>query len=141
MEAIKKNFDDKVEEVEKSVDKKLIAIEKNNLEKINMLENQLKNLTGIINEKDNIISSLKKHCDVIDDKLANQVKETSKLKVKLEKVEGVKQKKENMNCPDCHFVASSKHGLKVHIQRKHTCKIENNPKTCEICEEEFVNPK
>ena len=110
-------------EVEKSVEKKLIAVERNSLDKIDMLENQLKNLTGIINEKDNIISSLKKQCDVIDDKLANQVKETSKLKVKLQKLEGVKKKKENMNCPDFDFVVSSKHGLKVSIKRKHSCKI------------------
>ena len=47
---------------------------------------------------------------------------------------------EKFKCDKCDFESNSKHGLKVHITRKHTNMTkEKYPRKCDLCEKKFLN--
>ena len=46
-----------------------------------------------------------------------------------------------VKCNKCDFEGNSKHGLKVHMARKHTIHLDNKSRKCELCEQEFENEK
>ena len=47
---------------------------------------------------------------------------------------------EQLKCDLCDFSTTSKKGLKTHIRRKHTERIQEIvPSSCEICKEELEN--
>jgi hypothetical protein len=61
------------------------------------------------------------------------------LKKKFETLQKSTKLEEKFQCQDCDFVGNSKQGRNMHMKRKHTCKIENSPNNCEICELKFEN--
>ena len=136
-EALEKRNEGKIDKIEKQLQKKLEALENSYEAKIEHLEKQLKTMASHVSEKDSLILSLKKQVEVFENKLTKHEKETKNLKSKFEKFEMAAKKEELIQCPDCDFVASSKQGLKVHVKRKHTSKIECNPDKCEVCDEKF----
>ena len=46
-----------------------------------------------------------------------------------------------IKCSQCNFVTVLKHGLKVHMKRKHTIINEKYPKNCHICDKEIQTSK
>ena len=46
-----------------------------------------------------------------------------------------------VKCSKCEFEGISKHGLKVHMARMHTVRLDNKARICELCEQEFENEK
>jgi prefoldin subunit 5 len=44
-----------------------------------------------------------------------------------------------VKCSKCNFEGSSKHGLKVHMARKHTLHFDSKSKKCELCDKDFEN--
>jgi hypothetical protein len=45
------------------------------------------------------------------------------------------------SCSICELEGNSKHGLKVHMARKHTLHLDNKSRKCELCEKKFENEK
>ena len=44
-----------------------------------------------------------------------------------------------VKCSKCDFEGNTKHGLKIHMARKHTVTIDSNSTKCELCERTFEN--
>ena len=102
---------------------------------ISNLEDKIKNMDSKFEEQNLKIISLE-----------NTTKENMMEIVNLKKTFSnyekptVAETKEKFKCDKCDFECNSKHGLKVHLTRKHTnMKNEKYPKKCELCENKFVN--
>ena len=63
---------------------KMGAIENNFEKKFESLENQLKKMSKLIDEKNEVITSFEIHFEDIKDKLANQETENATLKLRIE---------------------------------------------------------
>ena len=123
--------------------------------KFEKFESNLETMKKCLMEKDLFISDLERKISDMDSNFetqnikiqnlekANQenVKELSKLKENPTDEKSVEVvTKEKFKCDKCDFECNSKHGLKVHISRKHTQLVkEKFPKKCELCEKTFVN--
>ena len=128
-------------EKEKNIEKKLEAFERNVESKIEVLENLIKNMNKVVDEKDNIISSFEKRFEEVNLILEKQEKENKDLKLKIKHIVD-KSKNEDVKypCSHCDFKANSQQGLKVHMKRKHTQYTkEDQPKKCVICSEIFID--
>ena len=138
LEEVKKKFEKDAQVKKKDFENTLEALEKDFENRLGVLEKQLKRMVNCMNEKDLLINTLNTKVEEIEKKQDKQQKETNNMKTKIEKLKVATKKEEIIKCPDCDFIASSKQGLKVHMKRKHTCKTENNPEKCDVCEEKFL---
>ena len=138
-----KNLETRLENLQENINNKDQEFEK----KINMFENKIETLLKVLEEKDLVINKLGKKIDDFEGKvkviasIEKELKEFVKINENQD-VRDVHQKKkdeeEKFQCQNCDFKATSTHGLKVHIKRKHTSYLaEKLPIKCDICDEKF----
>ena len=109
-----------------------------NDEVIDILTQKVTDLEVSLREKDKIIDELANKVSNLDnviEKLAGTVEKINALE------EGKKGKSEKfLKCSNCSFETNSKHGLKIHMKKKHTAvQINTFPSTCHLCEKSCEN--
>ena len=112
--------------------------------KIETLENKLKIVIELAEEKDLFIDKLEKKLEEVETKFEKRYNDLeSFLKGEQESIESLRElmkkkdsENEQLKCDLCDFTTISKKGLKTHMRRKHTEKTQEiYPTLCEICKQ------
>ena len=93
--------------------------------KFENLQNEIEKKFQSFEESLNLLKKCVLDKDIVIESLENRLNE------KLDK------NTTKVKCSKCDFEGSSKHGLKVHMARKHTLHIDSKSKICEVCDQEF----
>ena len=149
---------DKILELEKKIENlhqnfKVTDLSGNTKEvniKIETLENKLKILVQLVEEKDATINKLEEKLRQVEESFEKRIidlenkfkKEQSNLESLKGSLETMENENQQIKCDHCDFTTTSKKGLKTHTKRKHSvANLEQFPISCELCKEELGNKK
>lgn len=116
-----KDKEQKIDSLQKLVlatNAKLEHLEIETEKKFQCFEESLIVLKKCVSEKDILIETLENKLNAENDQNGAKIK-----------------------CSKCDFEGISKHGLKVHMAKKHTVQVNSKSRKCELCDEEFKNDK
>ena len=134
-EIVKKQEQQKDEDIGEDIKRKLEAMERDFEGKIKSFQNKIKDLSKEIKDKNIMIKNLETKVTDLETKQFEAISETKvENRTLLEKVE-ILIEKETFKCTLCAFTTTSKSGLKIHTKRKHTNYGQDVfPRSCELCE-------
>ena len=111
-------------------------------------ENKFNNFEKLLAEKDdrirNLEQSVEKKFEMFEKSLNSLKQCVAEKDLYIEKLEQRLTSKPDkdiikIQCSKCDYEGNSKHGLKVHMAKKHTTIEKINSNKCDLCEEEFRN--